>query len=276
MLTRMGSKVASRSSSLLTSTQTIPIAPILSAPYAIIVPSSEFPLAPVVAPPEIRRRRAILIRPGEDIPSALRYTSHHLDRFTSRSSSGHSSSGHSISGHSLFGHTLPDTTVAYSSTPQRFVYPPLARTPRCSEAYLCWRSAPLSAMYPPTTPDSSARDSSSESSAWDHLAREIREDIDTECRCWVDVEDEVEDEVESSDRGTMEVGVDVVVGIDIPDGMLMPDAVERLEQVEEGLQDIYEHVMEIPLQRIEDIETGQRELESRSLIAGGERASLLE
>ncbi|GJR96069.1 putative reverse transcriptase domain-containing protein [Tanacetum coccineum] len=32
----------------------------------------------------------------------------------------------------------------------------------------------------------------------------------------------------------------------------------------------------IPLQRIEDIETGQRELESRSLIAGGERASLLE
>ncbi|GJV66556.1 hypothetical protein Tco_1482065 [Tanacetum coccineum] len=65
----------------------------------------------------------------------------------------------------------------------------------------------------------------------------------------VDVEGEVEDEVESSDRGTMEVGVDVVVGIDIPDGMLMPDAVEHLEQ---------------------------RELEARSLIDGGERASLLE
>ncbi|GJZ52868.1 putative reverse transcriptase domain-containing protein [Tanacetum coccineum] len=82
--------------------------------------------------------------------------------------------------------------------------------------------------------------------------------------------------VESSDRGIMEVGVDVVAGIDIPDGMLMPDAVERLEQVEEGLQDIYDHVIEIPLQRIEDIETGQRELEARSLIDGGERASLLE
>ncbi|GJX68297.1 hypothetical protein Tco_0304024, partial [Tanacetum coccineum] len=50
----------------------------------------------------------------------------------------------------------------------------------------------------------------------------------------------------------------------------------RLEQVEEDLYDIYDHVIEIPLQRIEDIETGQRELESRSLIAGGERASLLE
>ncbi|GJT31708.1 reverse transcriptase domain-containing protein [Tanacetum coccineum] len=100
--------------------------------------------------------------------------------------------------------------------------------------------------------------------------------IDMEVDVGDDVEDEVEDEVESSERGTMEVRVDVVVGIDIPDAMLMPNAVERLEQVEEGFQDIYDHVIEIPLQRIEDIETGQRELESRSLIAGGERASLLE
>ncbi|GKC06981.1 ribonuclease H-like domain-containing protein [Tanacetum coccineum] len=100
--------------------------------------------------------------------------------------------------------------------------------------------------------------------------------IDMEVDVRFDVEDEVEDKVEFSDRGTMEVGVDVVVGIDIPDGMLMLDAVERLEQVEEVVQDIYGHVIEIPLQRIEDIETGQRELEARSLIAGGERASLLD
>ncbi|GKC45141.1 hypothetical protein Tco_1062863 [Tanacetum coccineum] len=92
----------------------------------------------------------------------------------------------------------------------------------------------------------------------------------------VNVEDEVEDEVESSDRGTMEVGVDMVAGIDIPDGILMPDVVECLEQVEEGFLDIYDHVIEIPLQRIEDIETGQRELKAMSLINGGERASLLE
>nr|GEY42175.1 hypothetical protein [Tanacetum cinerariifolium] len=79
---------------------------------------------------------------------------------------------------------------------------------------------------------------------------------------------EVEDEVESSDRGTMEVRLDVVVGIDILDGILMLDVVELLEQVEEGLQDIYDHVIEKPLQRIDDIETGHRELEARSLIAG--------
>ncbi|GJX44609.1 putative reverse transcriptase domain-containing protein [Tanacetum coccineum] len=40
--------------------------------------------------------------------------------------------------------------------------------------------------------------------------------------------------------------------------------------------DIYDHVIEIPLLRIKDIETGQGELESRSLITGGERASLLD
>nr|GFB23942.1 hypothetical protein [Tanacetum cinerariifolium] len=149
-------------------------------PTPLDVMLTRFLLSPVVAPPRIRRRRAMLIRPEEDIPIgrlygthpggpcralttrksvrplpshclALRYTSHHLDHFTSRSSSGHSfsdhsSSGHSISGHSLFRHASPDTTVADSSTPPRFIYPPLARTPRCSKAYLCWRSAPLSTM----------------------------------------------------------------------------------------------------------------------------------
>ncbi|GKE20668.1 hypothetical protein Tco_1432180, partial [Tanacetum coccineum] len=94
--------------------------------------------------------------------------------------------------------------------------------------------------------------------------------IDMEVDVRDNVKDEVEDKVESSERGTMEVGVDVVVRIYIPNAMLMPDVVERLEQVEEGLQVIYDHVIEIPLQKIENIETGQRELESRSLIASGE------
>ncbi|GKD70764.1 hypothetical protein Tco_1324854 [Tanacetum coccineum] len=82
-----------------------------------------------------------LVRSLPSYRLALRYTSHHLDHFTfgsslSHLSLDHSSSGHSISGHSLFGHASPDTTVADSSTPLRFVHPPLTRTPRCSEAYL--------------------------------------------------------------------------------------------------------------------------------------------
>ncbi|GJU26641.1 putative reverse transcriptase domain-containing protein [Tanacetum coccineum] len=90
------------------------------------------------------------------------------------------------------------------------------------------------------------------------------------------IEDEDEGEADSSYRGTMEVGVDAVARIDILDGVLMPDALERLEQVKEVVQDIYGHVMEIPLQRVEDIKTGQRELEARSLIAGRERAGLFD
>ncbi|GKD86515.1 hypothetical protein Tco_1357669 [Tanacetum coccineum] len=341
MLTRWRSRVASRSSLPTTSTPEIHTASILPAPYAIVAPSSEFPLAPVDIPIDQLYRthpggpcRALtarkLVRPLLSHRLALRYTSHHFDRFTSGSSSGHSSSDHSssrhsISSHSLFGHASPDTTIADLSTPSRFVYPPLARTPRCSEAYLHWRSVPLSTMHPPTTSESSAWDSSSESfvrpsrkrfrslvaivTSFIHATRalvpsrtdllppckrfrdsisledSVEEDIDTdvledieadapavevavardvvtgvdagidmEVDVGVDVEDEVEDEVESSNRGIMEVGVDVVAGIDILDGMRMPDVIERLEQVDEG----------------------QRELESRSLIVGGERASLLE
>nr|GFD52091.1 hypothetical protein [Tanacetum cinerariifolium] len=54
MLTRWRSRVALRSSSPTTSILKIPTVPILPSPSAIVAPSSEFPLAPVVAPPEIR------------------------------------------------------------------------------------------------------------------------------------------------------------------------------------------------------------------------------
>nr|GEY01478.1 hypothetical protein [Tanacetum cinerariifolium] len=169
MLTRWRSRVASRSSSPTTSIPEIPTAPILPAPSAIFAPSSEFPLTPVVAPPGISLIVRNLVRPLPSHRLTLRYTSHHLDRFTFGSSSDHSSldhssSGHSISGHSLPEHASPDTTNADSSTPPRFVHPPLARTLQCIEAYLCWRSAPLSTMYPPTTSESSAEDSFSGSS----------------------------------------------------------------------------------------------------------------
>ncbi|GJX27602.1 putative reverse transcriptase domain-containing protein [Tanacetum coccineum] len=148
---------------------------------------------------------ARIVRPLPSHRLALRYTSHHLDHFTSvSSSSGHSSSDHSSSGHSISG--LPH----------------------------------ISTMYPPTTSESSASDSSFESSAGpshkrcrDSISPEdsVEEDVDTdvledikadatvnkvavdkdveaevdasigiEVDVGVDVEDEVEDEVESSDR----------------------------------------------------------------------------
>nr|GEW43610.1 putative reverse transcriptase domain-containing protein [Tanacetum cinerariifolium] len=252
-----------------TSTPEILTAPILPASPAIVAPSSEFSLAhthPVRPCKALTASKSVRHLPSHRL--ALR-------------------------------HTPPDTTDADSSTPERFVHPPLARAPRCCEAYLRWRSALLSTMYPPTRSESSVGDSSFESSAG--LSRKrcrspaatvtlsihstralvpscadllpprkrfedsispvdsVEEDIDTDVLEDIKADATiVKDEVESSDKCTIEVGVDIDAGIDIPDGVLMPDAVERLEQVEEGLQDIYDHVIELPLQRIKDIKTTQR------------------
>ncbi|GJV34319.1 hypothetical protein Tco_1394719 [Tanacetum coccineum] len=181
-------------------------------------------------------------------------------------------------------------------------------------------------MYPPTTSESSAGDSSFESSTRpsrkrcrspstivtssihamralvpsrtdllpprkrfrDSISPEdsVEEDIDTDVLA--DIEADVvvvevavdRDGVAGVDTG---IGIEVDVGVDVEDEVEaeVEDEVEssdreRLEQIKEGLQNIYDHVIEIPLQSIEDIETGQRELEARSLIDGGERASLLE
>ncbi|GJU50985.1 ribonuclease H-like domain-containing protein [Tanacetum coccineum] len=120
-----------------------------------LTPSSEFPLAPIVPPPGIRRRPSILVRPGEAIPFYRPYRTH-LNRprklLTARkrvrpiparrlawirvshhSSDRHSSPDSSSSGlpsdHSLSGHTPPNTIDADTSTPPRFVHRSLARTP---------------------------------------------------------------------------------------------------------------------------------------------------
>ncbi|GJR09805.1 hypothetical protein Tco_0792457 [Tanacetum coccineum] len=132
------SRVASRSSSHTTSTSEIPTAPIPPAPSVVVAPSTDI-ISHIDASPGIRRRRAILIQPRQDIsigrlyhtypggpcwaltarksvrplPShrlALRYTSHHLDHFTFGSSSDHSSSDHSSADHSPADHTSGHST----------------------------------------------------------------------------------------------------------------------------------------------------------------------
>ncbi|GJS11283.1 hypothetical protein Tco_0368079 [Tanacetum coccineum] len=115
----------------------------ISSSHDTLTPLSEFPLAPIVSPPEIRRRSATLIRPGEAIPFGRPYHTHlnrprklltarkrvrpiparrlawrHVSHHSSdRHSSPDSSTSSSPSDHSLSGHTPPDTTDADSSTP---------------------------------------------------------------------------------------------------------------------------------------------------------------
>ncbi|GJY70000.1 hypothetical protein Tco_0472982 [Tanacetum coccineum] len=106
--------------------------------------SHEFPIAPVTAPPGIRRRSVTLIRPGEAIPFGRPYRTH-------------------LNGplHSL-GLDAPDQAHSGSSTRDvspRLCYPP-RRAPRRSEVFRRWCAAPLSTLYPPTTSKSSSGDSS--------------------------------------------------------------------------------------------------------------------
>ncbi|GJZ34344.1 hypothetical protein Tco_0580161 [Tanacetum coccineum] len=127
--------------------------------------SSEFPIAPVTAPPGIRRRSAILIRPGEAIPFGRPYRTHlngprklltarkrvgplparrlAWRRVSPRSSDHRSSSSSSSS----------DSSPVHSSGLDA---PDQAHSG--SSARDC--AAPLSTLYPPTTSESSSRDSS--------------------------------------------------------------------------------------------------------------------
>ncbi|GKD53567.1 hypothetical protein Tco_1286954, partial [Tanacetum coccineum] len=92
----------------------------VSSSHNTLAPLLEFPFAPVVAPPGIRRCSVTLVRPDEAIPFGRPYCTHPNEP--------HSSSSSAPSDHSLSGHTPQDTTDADSSTPQRFVHRPLART----------------------------------------------------------------------------------------------------------------------------------------------------
>ncbi|GJV39395.1 hypothetical protein Tco_1417835 [Tanacetum coccineum] len=88
----------------------------VSSSHDTLAPLSEFPLAPDVAPPEIRRCTGTRIRPDEAIPFGRPYRTHLNGPH--HHSSPYSSSSSSPSDHSLSGHTPPDTTDADSSTPR--------------------------------------------------------------------------------------------------------------------------------------------------------------
>nr|GEV99989.1 hypothetical protein [Tanacetum cinerariifolium] len=203
---------------------------------------------------------------------------------------------------------MPERHVSptpYDAMITRFVHPPLAKTPRCSEAYLCWRSASLSSMYLLMTSDSSAGNSSSKLSAGPFRKRcrspaaivtsyipatialvPSRADLLPPRKRFRDsilLEDSVEEDIDTdvlkdidADATAVEVALDrdVVTRVDAGIDMEVDVGVDVEDEVDD--EDVYKHVIEIPLQRIEDIEIGQRELEARSLIASGERASLLD
>ncbi|GKC40743.1 hypothetical protein Tco_1053127 [Tanacetum coccineum] len=153
-----------------------PSSPSGSSSHDTFAPSSKFPIALVIASPGIHRRPAILIRLGEAIPFGRPYRTYPSGSYSSSSGSSLDSLSNTSSGSPS--DSLSDTSAVHSSgfdasgpthvgpstrvASSRLVYTPVM-TPRYSEAFSRWRSAPLSTPYPPTTSESSP-DSSSERS----------------------------------------------------------------------------------------------------------------
>ncbi|GJV82407.1 hypothetical protein Tco_1522305 [Tanacetum coccineum] len=266
MLARWRSRVASCSSSPATSTPEIRTTPIPPAPSAIDIPIGRLyhthPGGPCRA---LTTRKSVRPLPSHRL--ALRYTSHHLDRFTSGSSSDHSSSNHPSADHSLAdhtsGHPTSDRSLSRHSSPPL----PLKSLPSDSSATTLDRHShsPSHSMGPsrkrcryltnvvpssipalgalvPTRvdlllPRKRFRDSiSPKDSVEEDIKADVLADIEADTMA-VEVaaiakdffphSHQIRDEgkVESSDRGTMKIGVDMVAGIDILDGMLMFDDV---------------------------------------------------
>ncbi|GJU63273.1 putative reverse transcriptase domain-containing protein [Tanacetum coccineum] len=273
-----------------------------------LIPSSEFSLAPVVAPPTIY------------------FTSDSSSSSSSSDSSSDISSGSSSD-------SLSDSSSVHSSGCDASSH----------EAFMRWRSAPLSTLYPPTTSESSLGSSSkrlldsslpsarpsrkrcrsiatlvpsstsvsrlialalvdfspckrfkdsysSEARREEHMeigtadvktiadlgiSDGVRAPTEDGLGMGVEVatsgirEDEEEFEVEASTGGTMEIVVDpfVTSGISEPTGGDAPN-------LEGTLYDISHYMSEVPLDRIIEFETAQRQLEAGQLVASGERVGL--
>ncbi|GKD62344.1 hypothetical protein Tco_1299853, partial [Tanacetum coccineum] len=238
--------------------------------------SSEFPIAPVTAPPGI---------------------SHRLEcRHASPCSSDHHSSSSSSSLNSLPVHSsgLDASDQAYSGSSTRDVPPrlcdPPRRAPRRSEAFRCWCAAPLSTIYGSLAPthadllpprkrfiDSYSSEASiEEDTEVDPIETEIdmelgigdgddvRDHVEIDPR---DVRDDTEEyEADTSTGDTVEVGIDLMSAPIVDE-----EIVEPAREDSSDSSDTRDGIV-----RIVKIETAQRRLEADQLIARGERVSMIE
>ncbi|GJR74289.1 putative reverse transcriptase domain-containing protein [Tanacetum coccineum] len=272
-----------------------PSSPSGSSSHDTFAPSSEFPIAPIVAPLGIRRWPSILIRPGEVIPFGRPYRTHPNGlRFTSDSSSSglsSDSSSDTSSGSPL--DSLSDTPSVHSLGCDASGQTHSGPSTRVSSS----RSAPLSTPYPSTTsessPDSVSERSLDSSSLFAGPPRKrFRDSYSPE-----DSRDEYI-EIGTVDAETVaDLGIGDGVGAHTKDGIGMGVEIsarnirEDEEEFEEeasagGTMEIAVDPLvtggisestrgDVPdLDRIIEFETAQRQLESGQLMASGERAGL--
>nr|GEW82009.1 hypothetical protein [Tanacetum cinerariifolium] len=216
-----------------------------------------------------------------------RHVSHHL---SNRHSSPDSSSSSSPSDHSSSGHTPPDTTDADKATPLRFGHRSLARTPRQSSLgssfersldssllsfgpYRKRCRSPTASVPSPThvsrsiaptpadllPPRKRFRDSySSKDSKEEHMRVDTANAYDV-----IDVE--------ASAVDTRDIAVDPLAIGDSSES-----SKGGILDLEDTIHDIVHYMSKVHIDRITEIETTQRQLETSQLVAREERASLVE
>ncbi|GKD65477.1 hypothetical protein Tco_1307585, partial [Tanacetum coccineum] len=271
-----------------------------------------FSPSPVVALPGIRRRPAILVRPGEAIPFGRLYCTH-LNRpsklLTERkrfrpilarrlawirvshhSSDRHSSldlsSSSSPSDHSLSGHTPPmlihlhhiDLFIDHllglhgvvrlldvrAPTPANLLPP----RKRFRDSY-----SPEDSRKEHMEVDTANAEAIVDVGISEGVAAYTEDSIDMRVEIAAsDVwEDDEEFEAEASTTDTREIDVDPLTIGDSSESFRggIPD-------LEDTIYDIVHYMSEVRIDRITEIETTQRQLETSQLVASGERASLVE
>ncbi|GKE66773.1 hypothetical protein Tco_1520934, partial [Tanacetum coccineum] len=303
-----------------------------SSSHDTFAPSSEFYVAPVVAPPRIRRRTPILIQSGEAIPFDRPYSTHpngprkllttrkivepfpacrlawrrvshrssdrHSSLDSSSSSSYSDSSSDTSSGSPL--DSSSDTSSVHSSgcdaSGQTHSGPSTSVASSRSLTTSVLSSTLVSRLIAPTYADLlpphkrfkdsySPKDSREEHMDIGTTDAEVVADLGigdgvgahTEDGIGMGVkidasdikEDEEEFEGEASAGGTMEIVVDPLVTGDIYESTKgdVPD-------LEGTLYDIVHYMSEVPLDRIIEFETAQRQLEAGQLMASAERTGL--
>ncbi|GJT20409.1 putative reverse transcriptase domain-containing protein [Tanacetum coccineum] len=124
--------------------------------HDILAPSSEFPLAPIVAPPGIRRRSATLIRPGEAIPFGRPYRTHPngprkllTARKRVRPLPARRLAWRRVSHHSSDHHSSPDSSSSSSSSDPSSVHSSTCDSSGQAHSGPSTRDVPSRLIYPP-------------------------------------------------------------------------------------------------------------------------------
>ncbi|GKG41661.1 hypothetical protein Tco_0473412, partial [Tanacetum coccineum] len=109
----------------------------------------------------------------------------------------------------------------------------------------------------------------------------IEANVRVEVGIGIEREDEVEEEAESRDKGTIEIGIDRIVEPVVPNDIPAPITDEGSgEYFQVGLdvviQELYDHMLELKVQRIVGIEEEQRAQEGRAMTEEAQRSRLLD